>query len=562
MICSNCGAELREGAAFCTNCGTRALSGNEAPASEPARPAPAAGKAQKQARSKKKSPIGAVIAIILAVLVLAAAAVTALTYFGVIDVPAVRTVLERTGTKPSGSSGKTDSDSDDDKPKRPASAGNYLLAGSSMFAYKGYEELYIGDAKGGIVTIDAESTRCRDNNMYDDKAVVLTYEDDALYYYSNGKVEKVAEDVYSYRFCADGSAVAFTTEGDNYYDLHVYSGGKVKDIAKEVDDDTYCISPDGSAVGYIGVMDDKDGDFKGYVWNGSESQELGKNKAAVALSDGGEYVYYFKGNDDNTIYAQKGTDADSKIRLTDNLDSLYLNVDGTEVMVVDRDGQTFVSVKAGEKVKLSSSELYPMLPFYSGCIVWQRGCTVFGVKSFANILYREHGSGKIVSSNGKYETETVVKNADDAQLAEDGKTLFYLKGDCVYKIDAFKQDAEAEVLVEEDVYCFGVCADSKSVLFVNDDGEVFLQKDTDEPMLITDDFDGLEIYKGSVVFYITDDELYSSTGGKTTRITGLTGDVISVDADMFSVTVYTYDDGDYYVYYSSDGETFTEIVRE
>ena len=440
-------------------------------------------------------------------------------------------------------------------------AGNYLAIKSEMFTYQGEDEFYIGDAKSKIVTIDTESTRGYDVSMYGDKAVVLT-KDDVLYYYSNGKVEKVSEDVYSYRFCADGSAVAFTTEGDDYYDLHVYTGGKVKDIAKEVDGYTYCISPDGSAVGYIGDMDDKDDDFKGYVWNGSKSQELGKNKAAIALSDGGKYVYYFKGNDDNTIFVQKSTNEDTKIKLTDNLDSLYLNADGTEALVIDRDGKTSVSAKAGEKVKLSSSKLYPLLPTYSGCSVWQRGFTVYGVKSFANILFREYGSDKIVSSNSKYETETVVKNAESAQLAEDGKTLYFMKGDSIRMINASKKNADAVTLVDEDVRYFVVCADSKSVLFLNDDREVFLQKGTGKPKMITDDYDDIDMYKGSVVFYITDEELFSTTGGKATKITGLTGDVTEVYGGMFGVQVSTNDDGDYYVYYSNNGKSFTEIVRE
>ena len=67
-----------------------------------------------------------------------------------------------------------------------------------------------------------------------------------------------------------------------------------------------CLSPDGKTVTYISDYDDKDDEFNGYIKVGSRAPDrIGKNMAAVAVSNGGKHLYYARVSDDGrTVFLE------------------------------------------------------------------------------------------------------------------------------------------------------------------------------------------------------------------------------------------------------------------
>lgn len=449
--------------------------------------------------------------------------------------------------------------------------GNYIVCKNAIFTYGADEEYLIGLADGKLCSFETDSYSYSVTTSLDGtKAVLYSYGSNELYYFDGSAVRSVAEDVESYEMSADGSAVIYNTEGDELYDLYIYSGGKSSMIASEVTGS--CISPDGKIVGYIGDYNEETESFKGYLWDGSE-KELGKNKVPLAASNGGKYIYYAKysGDDEQaTVYVQKGTNDDTKQKLGDlfSTSEFYLNSDGDQAMLVEYD-KTYVSVKGGERIKVSGSACNPILPQNTQSCIGEM-VTTLGIKSFADMYYStssNSGSGyKLLYVNKSFESSTAANNVDSYYaLADDGKTLYYLKGDSIRRINASKSGSEAETLVEDDVSRFCISDNGKTIFFVTDEGELYSCRNGKKTKLLTDDLDSYSaysLYGGDTIYYISDGELFSSTGDKSTKISGFSGDVTGVYCSHFGITVHCSDDGDINIYRSSDGKKYDLVVQE
>lgn len=452
--------------------------------------------------------------------------------------------------------------------------GNYIECKNAVFTYNADEEYLIGLVDGKLCSIDSDSHGYDVTiNLDGTKAVLYSYGSRELYYFDGSAVRSVAEDVESWEISADGSAVIYNTEGDELYDLYIYSGGKSTMIASEVAGS--CISPDGGTVGYIGNVNRETNSFKGFIWDGSE-KELGKNKTPLALSNGGKYIYYLKGSIDEidsnsaTVYVQKGTNDDTKQKLGDVSYTMefYLNADGTQALLVEND-KTYVSVKGGERIKISGSDCTLVLPQNTQRCIGEI-VTTMGIKSFADMYYctnsNSGGGYKLLYVNKNFEASTAANNVDSyIYLADDGKTLYYLKGDSIRRINASKSGSEAETLIEDDVLRFCTTKDGKTIFFVTDEGELYGCKGGKKTKLLTDDLDNFAayaLYGGDTIYYISDGELYSSKGDKTTKISGFSGDVVSVYCSYFGITVHCSDDGDINIYRSSDGKNYDLVVQE
>ncbi|MDR3121163.1 MAG: hypothetical protein LBU58_07525, partial [Clostridiales bacterium] len=181
------------------------------------------------------------------------------------------------------------------------------------------------------------------------------------------------------------------------------------------------------------------------------------------------------------------------------------------------------------------------------------------VASFADTLYTDGNS--VYYINGKFEAASVVTNVYAPYLAGDGKTLTYMRSDSIYQVDGTNDSAERVELVDGGVFQFVATADGKAVFFVNDDYEVCYQKGRGKPVTVGEDFTAnpgvFRLFKGQKLFYVSDDELCSSSGGKGVSVRGIDGDVLSVSGGMYGVTVTTDDGGETLTYYSADGNKFT-----
>ncbi|MDR2665080.1 MAG: zinc ribbon domain-containing protein [Oscillospiraceae bacterium] len=386
------------------------------------------------------------------------------------------------------------------------------------------------------------------------------YEEYTLYYSDGGTPKRAAYgDNMRFSLAASGKAAAYLTwdDGDDSYTdctLYIYTGGKSTKIASGVHSYNFCISPDGKTVAYVAKYDSDDGDFVAYIWDG-KSSEVGKNKAPVAVSDGGRYFYYR--NKDGTLYVQKGARDDTKQRLGDGRVGAF-NRDLSQV-IFDNGDKSYISVKGGERRGLLGG-YYRLIVPYGTQQAYSSGI-IYGVSSFANSFY-ESGNGNIVRITGKFAAESVVKSISGGSpyLADDGKTLLYIKNDDVYKINGMRPGAEATKLAS-DVEGFIPTSKGDAIYYGDDDEEVFYQKGLAKPKSLGDaESVASGLFEGKTLFFVEDGELRSATGEKVTSsgFKGIDEDVSYVGASVFHVSV---TDEENVKYVSFDGKKF-EVYAE
>lgn len=429
--------------------------------------------------------------------------------------------------------------------------------------------LYVSVIDGTIyITSDGDNvTKCEDVarggysvSLWLD-AVAYKTRDCELYIWKKGSAERIASDVEYFFMCADGSAVAYVKDDK----LNIWKGGKTENIAKDIEATSVKIAPDGSAVGY--VIRDDDGESTGYIWKGSRSMELGEGRFPFAISAGGKYIYYQRYSDGGLkFYVQKGVDEDTKVKLLDSGDVIrfLFNCDGTEVCLLG-EGGTYISINGGEKTKVCSTNAYPVLP--KGVV---SSGDFLGVTTFRNMYFYDL-DGKAFYLDSRLETSSAAKNADSFQVDESGKTLFFMKDDSIRKIDGTDPSAESVTIVDEEAYDFAISGDGKTVVYRDEDDELYFVKKNGKAERLGSDVDYYALLGNDTLFFISDDELFRVQNGKREKITELKGEpgsvyepynILARMTGSGCVTVKTNDDGDVFTYVTFDGKSFKLIAEE
>lgn len=442
---------------------------------------------------------------------------------------------------------------------------NYVEKKSYIYIMQDEDSVVIEpNGKGKIML---EGSLINENHSLDgSKAAILINENDndngsngegySLYHVTD-KATFVTDGVYDMRMSLSGDGIVFTKEQDNSdytAELCLWAGGKVRTITTEFSTrNGFNISPDGKIVTYT-LYDEDKLEVEGYYFDGKNTS-LGKDVVPVAISNGAKYVYYIK---KDSFYVQKGANRDSKNKLGENIYRYIFNTDLSQI-VYNYNEKSYISCNGGEKNSLTGSMSNFLTP--DGTVA---DYYVIGVSSFADTYYYTTSSN-IVHINGKFETNNVVKNVNNPQLMNDGKTIIYQKSDRVHKIDGTKENAKDIELVEKDVVNFIAVSDGSAIYFINDDDELFYQKGKGKPVKVGEDLSGSSLYgdywtmyKGSKLFYISDEELCWSTGGKGKVVTDINGDVEYVFANTDYVMVGSADHDEYLRYLSKDGNKFEQ----
>ena len=189
-------------------------------------------------------------------------------------------------------------------------------------------------------------------------------------YMADGQSVAIPEEWTMPVLSADGSALAAVAEdGLHHYDLTTGTDTLVDpSYTEERIMTSYvfpCLSPDGSALTYVGEDDAL------YLWQeGKETRQVAVGDP-VALSDGGELLYY--ADENGRFYV---TDGGCGVMLAGkDLGSITFNADNTQVLFcsgdrlfLSRNGGGATAVPVGEPVE----QIYPIYPAGTG----------YGVRSF------------------------------------------------------------------------------------------------------------------------------------------------------------------------------------
>lgn len=255
--------------------------------------------------------------------------------------------------------------------------------------------------------------------------VFFSYENETIYM-EDGQRYALPEGWTTPVFSSSGFGMAAVAEdGLHHYDLVTGTDTLVDSdytIAWiQMTDTIPCISPDGSALSYVGEDDAL------YLWRaGEETRQVARGSPA-ALSDGGELLYYY--DEIGRFYV---TDGSSGVLLAGKgLGSTTFNADKTQVLFcsgdklfLSRNGGGAAAVPVGEPVEQS----YPIYPAGTG----------YGVRSFLGetvllqtkyndlLLGRVDGPGKFTLL-----AEDVVGRP---QRSSDGSTLVWIAEAGLYRL--------------------------------------------------------------------------------------------------------------------------------
>ncbi|MCL2637087.1 MAG: zinc ribbon domain-containing protein [Oscillospiraceae bacterium] len=436
------------------------------------------------------------------------------------------------------------------------------LKGSIDIAQTESDRFFVVTSKGANIAVEGI---CVDYEVNIDgtKAAFLVSDEDSingntLYHVSGGRVSKITEDVRSFWLASSGNGIAFTKfePGSDAAELYLWTGSSP---ARKISSDVLLfsrvvISPDGKTVGFTDM--DDDGVIGAFFTNGKMT-DLGRNFVPVGIADGAKYIYYTR---EDALFVQRGTNENTRLRLTGEFNGIEgFNKDMSQI-VFSSYTRSFISDRGRDPQALAGHVYRFILPANTAEFNGQRG-TVYGVSSFKNTFYL-NGDSSIIRVNNKFETARVQGSVSSAFLADDGKTLTYMRNGRVERLDGTRTNAEPLRLVDGDAWSFVATAKGDAIFFINSDRDIMFQRGTSRAVVVEHDvsyYTQLTLFKGNTLFYVQDLDLYSSSGRGKTRISGLNGDVLGVSVDMFNVFVVLRDGREEMYYHSTNGKSFSEI---
>jgi ribosomal protein L40E len=527
MICKNCGEENKDEARFCKKCGTplgeEKTKEADVPqdkleaeqpnvSAEPVRPQAVSGQ-QKDTKPKHTKIVLAIAAVIVVVIVAFA--------FG--------------------------------KKLQAGNSGTYIKNPIVTY-YDVDNEENLAFINGKQISGSMEGRLQSTLRSLDGKTVMYeTYDgNDYMYYVTTGNNITLVTDESKGAWLSDnGAYIAYIDEDETLY-LYQVSNGSRKKIADDINGTYVAMSPNGKSIAYCRYDDEE---LRAYAYIEGKEYDLGKNLIVQVISDGGEYMYALF-NKDGDIYGgssslymvnKKGEKGDKIASALDCID--YVNKEHTEIIFYS-DGKTYISIKGGEKQKLSSDHLS------SGTynkIVRNLSITTGSIYIVDTAhLLPGYYSGQYI--NAKYENEKIVP--DDARsIKTDGNnTFYYIKSDNLYRVKSDK-NAEREKIAS-DVAAYAVSQDGKYIYYINTDEELYCIKGNADAKKIAEDVDELRVSKDGAAFFLVDyadheGELYACINGK---------DKQKVASEVYRIIV-SGDNVYYRINYDEKDETFDVYIR-
>ncbi len=441
--------------------------------------------------------------------------------------------------------------------------GSFLVNGAAATPVS--EQL--GDDEGGVkITLSSM-----------DRQTVAILMSDGDVYVSNkdGGLDQVLDGVEN--MTLSGGIIAYVDE-DGTLGVYNIKNGKKSNVADDVNaSSSIVMSPDGKYVAY--VVTDKNGDDDLYVYNGKKSVEIDDALVAIAISNKGKYIYCYNTDKDGLyIYDMKGDSTKLSVGVGG---TFVFNRDNTEMIFTASDGDCYISIKGGDKQKLGSGMIVPIIPgtaqhgtlytLYSGGVF---SAATYGVETLSEMFYYNTSAGTIVYLEDDVETERVASSVTygSVSISDDGKTLYYMRDDTLYRVK--ENDIDESVEIAEDVNTFAMSRDGKSAYYIDEDDALWFAKGTKKPKKVADDIvsvavthDGYAMFIGEYSYSSNSGVLYAcKNGGKKTQVlddayTSSSYSLLPLSSVTYCFAGYNSETGTVDMYAVESGTEFTLVVE-
>ncbi len=406
--------------------------------------------------------------------------------------------------------------------------------------FLGGESLYRGDLVGGLTDV------CGDTVVFGDG--------ERLWLASDGEKRLLSECAVDYRLSRDGSCVYYL-EGNTLLRHHVPTA-ETSEIPWEGQYLTLGeVSPKGDCLHYR-VFDGLDSTDYRYRDGVSTEIELGET-TPLGVSDDGEVTFlsapYYENDVKVGLTLYGWTDGEgSKLGVVSSRADWELNADGSQLLFRSN-GNTYLSVDGGEKVKLCSYEVAPVCP--EGCVA---------VEDFRDCLF--YGNETLLSFDFEREEGVTVREVTDATLNDAGDTVYYRKHSILYSVSP--SDIEKPKVLSSDlVKSYAFTQDGKYVYYINSEAELIARRvETGKETRIANDAHDVWVTDEGEVFVLTD--YYRGIGelryGKGTELAKIASDVHAVyvlsDEVAYGVN-YHAENGTFDLCYRQNGDTFVPVAE-
>lgn len=390
-------------------------------------------------------------------------------------------------------------------------------------------------------------------------------EDEVLYVLDGENILWVAENPQQITMAETGAALVYIADEELcLYTVNKKSGEK---IATDITD-ILAISPDGKTVAYT------DAEGVCYIYSEGKTVSLDEDVTVLSVADGGKFIYCIGQDEENntclylyTIKGQQGLVA-SGVN-TDEDAVFYTNKDHSQLIfqAEGKSGYRWYAVEQNEledsRHNLNSADIFePLIP--EGAQSYNSGSlTVLGVENMTDMVYCSHDeddtSMKLIYVSSNWETSTLVSKVTEAQIGEDGKTIYYAKGSRLFSIEA-KAGAQSKQLAEK-VESYAVTPDGEGVYYLNEDGVAFYQKGNKVEQ-IGENVEELTVTYEGYALFVSNGSLYCSEQGDKVKtvVEDFVDGYVEAAADG---TYYRISDGEYYVVYgASSGIKFEKLGEE
>lgn len=503
MNCTNCGAEIAPGTKFCMSCGSSVSEAPEqaaAPVMETAAPveeaaAPAANSkldlnAVKAELSSTVTPIAQKLKPVFT---------NKKVLMGIAGVVVLILIIGIISAIASSNNGFI------------------KLKQTTMAIHNGENISIIVNNKVLSDTIDSDDTSPETSSSLNGKVTAILTDEGELYVVNGKKLNKVDDDVVDFQLSVTGKGLAYVVDGDDDYTLSLYtvSSKKSTTVSEELYSLNYTISPNGKTVTY---MVDDDDETEVMYFTGSKSEKIASDvEAILGMSDNGKYIYIVNENDDGDAILYSYNKKGEREKLG-SIDSEYVrfNDDHTQIMFYCAD-KTYISNKAKDAEKAASDSLR-LVVAPTSLSTTSRYATTYPVSSLYGHVYSGDDAWLIKKNASK--NVRLASNVSSCSLDESAEYLYYvhdydeLK---VLKISHGDKASQKAKTLAEDITNYVVTSDRKLVYYISDETlySVNGKKGGTSKKITNDDVSYyLAINDKDMVYYIMDGDAYVCTNGK------------------------------------------------
>ncbi|MDR0903776.1 MAG: hypothetical protein LBM59_04015 [Ruminococcus sp.] len=372
-----------------------------------------------------------------------------------------------------------------------------------------------------------------------------------LFYISAEKMEPVFIDYHAqfFKMALSGNAIAYTdSQYTNAY-LYLWDGSEKTLITKKCyDPENFLISPDGKTVLYQEKVNQT---VKAYLYSHGNLTFIEDDIEPLAITDNG-IVYYIKSERlVETLYVQKGDDAENRLKLHEIDDSVIgddyvFNKDLSELICVSGD-EVFI-IKDGKLVNSFTDKYRNDNHFFPDSIaievkylpVERKNFRAFGTDTFSGTFYIKEDRNLYCFD----EDFNLVKVFDgvmnnrtlkpiDYKLSRGGEILTVKLNNKMFRYEITDPNSLYEYDVPHKIEFIIPAADGNSIYYFTEDYKLYYMKPNEEPLLLISDLEEYddEPRENNYCAIINNNEMYFLNGG---TIYYTDGSVIKKQASGFS----------------------------